>query len=54
MTFDEWMTLGIQNGWCSHIVCETHDGLPITPDEELEWEQGNDPCMSAVRIYGEA
>lgn len=46
-----WLQAGVERGWCSKSVCATHDGLPNTPDEELEWEEGHDPCVPAVRLW---
>lgn len=51
MSFEEWITYGITEEWCSFPVCETHDGLPMTPEMEQEWEQGQDPCMFAIRLW---
>jgi hypothetical protein len=48
----EWLQLGIKEGWCSELVCDTHDGLPsLGPEEDAAWEAGEDPCVAAVRIY---
>jgi hypothetical protein len=55
MTWDDfwaWLDFGVSNGWCSQSVCETHDGLPWTEEEMLEWDDGNDFCVPAVRLYG--
>lgn len=51
MTFDEWLKYGVDNGFCSEQVCETHEGLPIA-DEEIElYDDGEtDLCAYAVRI----
>ncbi len=49
----EWLKLGIERGWCSEPVCSTHDGLPSTDAEGVQWEQGYDPCVPAVRLYEE-
>ena len=38
-------------GWCSDVVCSTHDGLPLTEEEENEMEEGWDPCIPAIRLY---
>lgn len=38
-------------GFCSHAVCDTHEGIPITPDEVDEFEQDNEPCIHAVRLH---
>jgi len=51
MTIYEWLQYGIDKGYCSDAVCATHDGLPDTDEEMQEWEDGGDPCMSAVRIW---
>lgn len=50
--FNAWLQQGIERGWCSEPACETHDGLPWT-DEEIEaWDDGWDPCLPAVRLWG--
>lgn len=52
MSYNEWIAIGINNGWCGPAVCYTHDGLPLTIDEENElWEEGHDPCIHIVRLY---
>lgn len=49
--FHAWLSFGKEMGWCSDIVCDTHEGLPMT-DEEMEgWDFGNDDCIPAVRIW---
>jgi hypothetical protein len=53
MDFDDWLHMGMTNGWCSKIVCATHDGLPATPEEDFQWEEGYDPCVPAVRLWEE-
>jgi hypothetical protein len=50
MTFQEWLQMGIQEGYCSQPVCATHDGLPSTEEEDAQWEEGADPCVPAVRL----
>jgi hypothetical protein len=50
MTFDEWLQVGIDNGFCTEPFCNTHDGYPMHPSEEAEWEEGHDPCASMVRL----
>jgi hypothetical protein len=52
LTFQEWIVMGIDMGYCSEPVCVTHDGLPSTPEEDAEWENGGDPCVPAVRLLG--
>lgn len=50
--FWRWYEKGLNNGWCSEMVCDTHDGLPMTDEEMQAWEDGEDPCIVAVRITG--
>jgi hypothetical protein len=51
MTFDEWITYGIEKGWCGPPVCYTHDGLPMSEHEMQGFDDGEDPCMHIVRMY---
>jgi hypothetical protein len=52
MTFHEWLQAGIDNGYCTKPVCSTHDGLPLTPQEEANYEDDGytDDCIPAVRL----
>jgi len=51
MTFNEWLQIGISNRWCGPVICDTHDGMPLTEDEsEMIWD-GQDPCIHIVRLY---
>lgn len=50
--FETWLALGMEKGWCGPTICETHDGLPMTPGEEAEiFEEGHDPCIHIIRLY---
>jgi hypothetical protein len=51
MTFEEWMELGINRGWCGPPVCELHDGIPHTWAESEILMMGEDICVSIVRLY---
>ena len=51
MTFDEWITQGIDLGYCSVPACQTHEGLPSTEEEDAAWDEGWDPCVPAMRLY---
>lgn len=51
MDFVEWMTYGIQQGWCGAPVCYTHDGLPTAESEDEQFDEGSDPCLHVVRLY---
>jgi hypothetical protein len=51
MTIHDWLDIGINAGWISNVVCATHDGIPDTPEEQAEWDEGGDPCQPIVRIW---
>ena len=51
LTFSEWISYGIEQGWCGAPVCYTHDGLPMSNEEDVEFGEGQDPCMHIVRMY---
>ena len=51
MDYFEWRDLGIANKWISEPFCDTHDVGFMTEEEEKEWEEGNDPCMTVFRIW---
>ena len=45
-----YLALGVAAGYISAPVCETHDGTPMTPEEEeARWE--SDPCIHVIRPY---
>ena len=50
--FENWLVTGIENRWISEVVCETHDGLPWNENEMIRWQEGDDFCVPAVRVYG--
>jgi hypothetical protein len=50
ITFEDWLTTGIAAGYCSEPVCDTHDGVPLTEEERDRFEDGEDPCIPAVRL----
>ena len=50
MTQDEWIQLGVDNRWCTPSVCDTHEGVPMTEGERLDWEEGFDPCIHVLRL----
>lgn len=51
ISFDEWVEEGYIRGWIGPPVCQTHDGIPLTPEEDSEFETGGDPCIHVVRLY---
>lgn len=48
---NSWLRYGYDRGYCSDVVCVTHDVLPTTEEEEQAWEDGWDPCSPGVRIW---
>ncbi len=50
-SFDDWLDYGMEQGWCGPAVCETHDGVPMTEEEEDEFMDGADPCLHVIRLY---
>ena len=51
ISFDDWITIGIERGWCGPPVCYVHDGLPTTKSDDDAWDQGEDPCVHIIRLY---
>ncbi len=52
MTFDEWLQIGLDNGFCGPAVCETHDGFPMSDEEwAIADLDGEPPCMHMIRLY---
>lgn len=49
--FYEWMKEGISKKYCGPPICYTHDGLPMTEQEENDWSFGDDPCINIIRLY---
>jgi hypothetical protein len=49
-SFDEWLQEGITLGFCGPTICYTHDGLPLTQEEDEQFEEG-DPCVHMLRLY---
>jgi hypothetical protein len=54
LSFDEWLDLGMTQGWCGPAVCSTHDGTPTSEAEEDQFEEGEDPCVHILRLYSDA
>lgn len=48
--FQEWLEFGYNKGWVSDVFCNTHDGGPMSDEEQHAWDQGEDPCMFCVRL----
>lgn len=50
--FEAWLLLGIKRQWVSDVVCERHEGLPWSQQETAAWQEGDDFCVPALRVYG--
>ncbi len=50
LTAQKWIEYGIKRGWCGPPVCATHDGVPLSEQEE-ELIDEFDPCFSIIRLY---
>lgn len=48
---EAWLKYGWERGWAGPPVCFMHDGIPLSNDEDLEWQEGHDPCMHIIRLY---
>ena len=51
-TFIAWLEVGVECGWITPPVCAQHDGLPMTGEEADSYEEGYDPCVFVVRVWG--
>lgn len=52
-TQEDWIRYGVEKGWCSLPKCATHDALPLSPEEQKEFERGYDPCLLGIRLWEE-
>ena len=50
---DEWLRVGVANGWCGAPVCSTHDGVPTSADEDESFDSGGDVCVHVLRLYAD-
>ena len=47
----DWVQYGVEMGWSTEAFCETHEGYKMSDEEEKEWADGGDPCMTIIRIW---
>ena len=52
LTQAEWYSIGVVSGYCSEMVCDTHEGIGgfMSDDEMASWEEGNNDCYWVVRL----
>ena len=48
LTYNQWIAIGIDNGWCGPAICYVHDGLPMTRDEQEDLIDGEEPCVHII------
>jgi len=51
MDFFEWRDYGIDKGWISKPACYFHDGFDMSEEEEKEWEEHGETCITISRYY---
>ena len=52
--FEEWLRRGVEAGFCGPPVCQVHDGLPTSADEDAEWDEFGEICAHVLRLYRDA
>lgn len=53
MTYQDWLDLGMEMGYCNEPHCYIHEGTPLSELEFSAWHQGVDFCVHAVRLKEE-
>ena len=48
----DWVQYGIQKGWVTDSICNTHDGTYqyMNDEERAEWDEGGDPCDLVLKL----
>lgn len=50
MTIDEWILMGIDNGWAEKF-CYTHDSPPMDGEESERYYNDEEVCIPILRIW---
>lgn len=53
MNIYEWIQYGQDRKWVD-VACSTHDGIPMTEEEEASWWEGDEPCLHVLRLWPDA
>jgi len=53
MSFQEWLNLGVNKGFCTPMYCENHDGFHASDWEVVGSMPDNDYCWPVVRLKGD-
>jgi len=51
LSFEEWLQIGVDRGYCTPQYCGTHDAPYLFEDEDAAFSAGADPCIDVVRVY---
>lgn len=51
MKFEEWLSIGVSEGWVTLPICGTHTGAPMRDWEEEAFDYGADPCIFVMRVW---
>ncbi|MCV7174755.1 hypothetical protein [Mycolicibacterium sphagni] len=49
--FETWLRHGYEQGWCGPPVCSIHDGVPTSEAEDIDYDDGGEPCLHIIRLY---
>jgi len=51
LEFDAWVAYGVDKGFCTFPLCETHDGVPVTSAEMDEFDEFGEMCVPVLRLW---
>ena len=49
--FWNWVQQGVSRGWVDPPTCDTHEPYRRTLDEQQQWDEGEDPCATVMRVW---
>ena len=49
--FEFFVQWAQESGWLSPSFCSTHDGPPLTEEEDEDFIEGFDPCIVVMRVW---
>lgn len=54
MSYEDWLKVGLLQGWVGPSMCVPHDGVPTSAEEDEAYDEGDDPCYHILRLYEDA
>lgn len=51
LSLTEWLKYGYARGYCSDVVCDMHDGVPMTEQEIACFDEDGEVCIPVVRVW---